>query len=86
MGNINLDEARAFISGVDQKIRNLELEKVKLEQQKEYTQKSLEENVKKMEEYGCTPETIDSEIEKLSQTALALRGKIETILDGAHNE
>lgn len=83
MSKINLDEARAFIANADKEARELELKKVRLEQQKEFTEKSLEENRKKMEALGCTPETIGSVIDTKSVEALALRQKIETILQGA---
>lgn len=86
---IDLKEAKQFIDGVDSQTRALELEKVKLDQQKEYAEKALADNEAKMKELGCTPETIATEIETMSTSATALRTKIEGILNntsGGSNE
>lgn len=79
---IDLNEARDFIAKAEQKSRELEVEKAKLEQKKEYSEKSLKENEEAMKELGCTPETIDEEIEKLSTSTAALRVKLEEKLAG----
>lgn len=86
---IDLQEAKQFINGVDSQVRTLELEKVKLDQQKEYAEKALTDNESKMKELGCTPETISTEIETMSTSATTLRTKIEGILNntaGGSNE
>lgn len=83
---LDLQEAKRFISGVDTKTRELELEKVKLEQQQEYAQEALTNNEAKIKELGCTPETLPTEIETMSASAQTLRTKIESILDGSSNE
>lgn len=80
---IDLNDARDFIKKVEERSRSLEVEKAKLEQQKEYTEKSLKENTKKMAELGCTPDNIDDEIKKLSSSAVTLRSRLETKLSGA---
>lgn len=83
---LDLQEAKRFISGVDSKTRELELEKVKLEQQQEYAQKALSDNEAKIKELGCTPETLPTEMESMSASAQKIRTKIEAILDGSSNE
>ena len=79
---MDLNEAREFIAKTEQKSRELEVEKAKLEQQKEYTEKALKENEKAMKEYGCTPDTIENEINSLSETISSLRSKLEEKLAG----
>lgn len=79
---MNLNEARDFIAKVEQKSRELEVEKAKLEQKKEYSEKSLAENEEAMKEYGCTPDTIEDEIKKLDAASAALRSKLEEKLAG----
>lgn len=79
---MDLNEARKFIADSEQKSRELEVEKAKLEQKKEYTEKSLAENTEEMAKLGCTPENIDAEIEKLSAATSVLRAKLEEKLAG----
>jgi chromosome segregation ATPase len=79
---INIQEAKQFLNNVDTQTRNLEMEKVKLEQQQEYATKALADNETKIKELGCTPETLPTEIETMSTSATALRTKIESILEG----
>lgn len=78
---ININQEKAYIQSIDKKVRDLEMEKVRLEQQKEYTQKSIDENLAKMQELGFTPDTIDAGIEQLSSSITTLKGKIESILN-----
>lgn len=78
---ININQEKAYIQNIDNRVRSLEMEKVRLEQQKEYTQKSIDENMLKMQELGFSPETIDAGIEQLSSSITTLKGKIESILN-----
>lgn len=78
---MNLQAEKKYIQDVEKRVRELELEKVKLEQQREYAEKSINDNLKKMEELGFTPETIDEGIEKLYNNIESLKSKINTILN-----
>lgn len=83
---IDIEEAKTFIKNADKQSRDLELEKAKLEQQKEFAEKGKETNVKKMEKFGCTPETIESIKTDKESKAKELRTKIEGILNKTPKE
>lgn len=77
---MDLKLEKRYIEEIDKKVRNLELEKVKLEQQKIYTEKAIDETLAKMQELGFTPDTIDDGISTMESNILALKTKINTIL------
>lgn len=82
---VNIQQERAFISDIEKKVRNLELEKAKLEQQKEFAAKTLEENKAKIAELGYTPENIGEGINKISTTIEALKAKINSVFENVNN-
>lgn len=77
---LDLQAEKKYIQGIEANIRNLELEKVKLEQQKEYAQNAIDESLKKMQELGFTPDTIDEGIDKCYETITILKSKINKLL------
>lgn len=77
---MNIDLEKKYIQDIEKKVRNLEIEKVKLEQQKEYTEKAIQESLNKMKELGYTPETIGQGIQKLENNIAKLKSKINSIL------
>lgn len=77
---LDLQAEKKYIQGIEASIRNLELEKVKLEQQKEYAQNAIDESLKKMQELGFTPDTIDEGIDKCYETITVLKSKINKLL------
>lgn len=77
---MDLKLEKKYIEDIDKKIRNLELEKVKLEQQKLYTENAINETLNKMKELGHTPETIDSGIKEMEGNITKLKTKINSIL------
>lgn len=77
---LDLQAEKKYITSVEANVRNLELEKVKLDQQKEYAQNAINESLSKMEELGFTPETIDDGIEKVYGTIVTLKSKINKLL------
>lgn len=77
---LDLQAEKKYIQDIEANVRKLELEKVKLEQQKEYAQKAINESLNKMNELGFTPETIDDGIEKCHETITVLKSKINKLL------
>lgn len=77
---INVNEGKQYIKNIEQRTRSLELEKAKLEQQREHSIKMMEETKQKITELGFTPETIDAGINKLSNDITVLRQKIDSVL------
>lgn len=82
---LDLQAEKKYITDIEADVRKLELEKVKLDQQKEYAQNAIDESLKKMDELGFTPETIDDGIEKIYGTIVTLKSKINKLL-GAEEE
>ena len=77
---LNLNAEKKYIEEIDNKVRSLELEKVRLEQHKLYTEKAIADSVAKMKELGYTPETINSGIEEIENNISILKSKINSIL------
>lgn len=77
---MDLKLEKQYIEEIDKKVRNLELEKVKLEQQKLYTEKAIDETLTKMEELGYTPDTINDGIKEMESNITKLKSKINSIL------
>lgn len=77
---LDLQAEKKYITDIETNVRKLELEKVKLDQQKEYAQNAINESLNKMEELGFTPETIDEGIEKVYGTIVTLKSKINSLL------
>lgn len=77
---IDIAKEREFIQEVDRKTRELELKKAKLEQNKVMTEEQLKQVNEKMGQLGCTPDTIDDEINIRTEKILALKNKMETML------
>ena len=78
---MNIQLEKKYIQEIENKVRALELEKVKLEQQKEYAEKAINDNLAKMQELGFTPDTIDAGIGTLSNSITVLKCKIDEILN-----
>ena len=83
---MNLEEAKRFIKDADNKARELELTKARLEQQKEFAEKNLENNRLEMEKFNCTPETIANIIKVKEEKAQEIRNKIESIFNKTDGE
>lgn len=77
---IDIAKEREFIQEVDRKSRELELEKVKLEQNKKIIEEQLKQVVDKMEQLGCTPDTIDEKISEYETKIVSLKAKMQSIL------
>lgn len=78
--NLDLQSEKKYIQDIEANVRNLELEKVKLEQQREFAQKAMDESLKKMNELGFSPDTIDDGIDKCYDTITTLKSKINKLL------
>lgn len=83
---MNLQAEKEYIQNVEKQIRDLELEEVKLNQQKEYAEKAIEDNLKKITDLGFTPETIEQGIESLSSNIAELKSKINSVLNVQDSE
>lgn len=83
---INIAEEKKFIQEVDRKTREMELEKAKLEQNKAIVEDQLRQVKEKMNQMGCTPETVSSKIQEHSDKIVALKAKMQSILEPQHNE
>lgn len=83
---IDIEQEREYIKNVDEKMRALELEKAKLEQNKIIVEDQKRQVIEKMESLGCTPENIEEKINEYSSKVLELKTKMETILDPKKSE
>ena len=83
---MDLNKEKEYMKRIDSKIRNLELEKVRLEEKKENTRVVLVEIEKEMQELGITPANLDSTIDKLEKDVAILKEKIESALDKAEED
>lgn len=83
---MNLEDAKRFIAEAEAKARELELTKARLEQQKEFAEKNLENNRLEMERFGCTPDTIADIIKEKEGKIKELREKIEGIFNKSTGE
>lgn len=83
---MNLEDAKRFITEAEAKARELELTKARLEQQKEFAEKNLENNRLEMERFNCTPDTIADIIKEKEGKIKELREKIEGIFNKSTGE
>ena len=77
---MDLKLEKKYIEEIDAKVRELELEKVRLEQQKIYAETAITETLNKMKELGYTPDTIGEGISKMESDIKTLKSKINSIL------
>ena len=72
---MDLKLEKKYIEEIDAKVRELELEKVRLEQQKIYAETAIAETLNKMKELGYTPDTIGEGISKMESDIKTLKSK-----------
>lgn len=78
---MNIQAEKQFIQSVDKKVRELEIEKARLEQSRENAQKKINETLELMSQKGYTPDNISEGIAVLKEDVTKLKQKITAILN-----
>lgn len=83
---MDLQKEREFLNKVNEKMRQLELDKAKTEERKKLNDAAVKECENKMQELGCTPDTIQGIIDTKTAKAEEIKAKINAVLGGVENE